>query len=351
MRVVFTGGPSSGKTTIINKLAEEHTIVQESARELVAKHGTVLFDQREYFQSLLEALGTENFHTYPDAFYDRCLVDEIAYRGFIGTPISEKLDAECKALRYDLVFVFPPWKKIYENDVIRKETFEEANAIYERIVKVYTDYGYTPIEVPFGKVESRLEFIKIIYMIKKVAQLLNVSTDGNSHDLLAECIAKLTKIPYIQYPVAYHTVDIIATRHTDAGVEVLLGQKGKEVDKSKWVFIGGFVEPTQTAESAALRELEEETNVQVVDETRLMYLGSLFIDDARFQDSPHKVTTSIFTLQLSLHESEQAKGGDDIAEVQWVPLDKVLPLLKDHHVPLYNKFVTSKNKWFHSHHL
>jgi 8-oxo-dGTP diphosphatase len=162
---------------------------------------------------------------------------------------------------------------------------------------------------------------------------------------------QLEKVPYIPYPVAFHTVDIIATRNNSNCVEILLGQKGKEQDKTKWVFIGGFVDPTNTAESAALRELHEETNVKVTDEDRLIYIGSLFVDDGRFKDSPHKVTTSIFTLELTDEEAAQAVGGDDIQEVKWVALDDVLPLLKEHHIPLYHKFVTSKNKWVNLHHL
>ena len=186
--------------------------------------------------------------------------------------------------------------------------------------------------------------------VREIANLLGVEYEN---ELLTpqEIVEQLERLPYIKYPVAYHTVDIIATRNTENGVEVLLGQKGKEVDKSKWVFIGGFVEPTQTSESAALRELHEETNVLVTDETRLIYLGSLFIDDGRFKDSPHKVTTSIFTLELNANEAAQAKGGDDIESVMWVKLDEVLPLLRSHHIPLYDKFVKSKGKWYHSHHL
>jgi len=179
-------------------------------------------------------------------------------------------------------------------------------------------------------------------------ELLVTQIDVDMTDHASELV---DGVPYIPYPVALHTVDIIATRNNSNGIEILLGQKGKEQDKTKWVFIGGFVDPTNTAESAALRELHEETNVEVTDEDRLIYIGSLFVDDGRFKDSPHKVTTSIFTLELTDEEAAQAVGGDDIQEVKWVALDDVLPLLKEHHIPLYHKFLTSKNKWVNLHHL
>ena len=162
MRIVFTGGPSSGKTTIIKELSKETLVVEEPARYLLTKHGDVLFKQREYFQSLLEALCVENFNKYPDAYYDRGLHDEIAYRKHFICEISDKLHAECMNLNYDIIFIFPPWKEIYVNDDIRKETFEESELVYNQIVSAYTSYGYTPIIVPFGTIQERLDFIKNI---------------------------------------------------------------------------------------------------------------------------------------------------------------------------------------------
>jgi ADP-ribose pyrophosphatase YjhB (NUDIX family) len=164
---------------------------------------------------------------------------------------------------------------------------------------------------------------------------------------LDKIYTKLDTVPYIQYPVAFHTVDIIATRQVGEDIEVLLGRKHKHLP-TEWVFIGGFVEPMQTAESAALRELHEESNVLVEDEDRLVYLGSMFIDDARYADSCHKITTSIFTLELTQEESEQAKGGDDIAEVKFVKLDEAFDQLRPHHKPLFEKLIAMKSKWQHS---
>jgi len=185
-------------------------------------------------------------------------------------------------------------------------------------------------------------------MTHKIAHQLGIKLSGNetSSEVEELIVKQLETVPYIPYPTAFHTVDIIATRsgsYQNAGhVEVLLGRKH---NATQWVFIGGFVEPTQTAEAAALRELHEETNVLIENEDRIEYIGSLFIDDSRYKDSPHKITTSIFTIFLTRDEASQAKGGDDIAEVKWVRLDEILLLLKEHHVPLYNKFISWYNEY------
>ena len=179
-------------------------------------------------------------------------------------------------------------------------------------------------------------------MIHKIAHQLGIKLTGNETSTEVEelIVKQLETVPYIQYPTAFHTVDIIATRNVestvDGNLEVLLGRKHNATD---WVFIGGFVEPTQTAEAAALRELHEETNVFVDNEHRLEYLGSLFIDDSRYKDSPHKITTSIFTVSLTRDEASQAKGGDDIEIVGWFKINEISKRLAEHHKPLFEKFI------------
>ena len=165
-------------------------------------------------------------------------------------------------------------------------------------------------------------------MIKKIAELLSIELDGSEleTEIQTKIISQLEKIPYVPFPTAFHTVDIIATRESELGFELLLGRKH---NSTEWVFIGGFVDPTQTAESAALRELGEETCIHINDESRLIYLGSHFVDDVRFKNSCHKITTSLFTIQLTNEEAEQAKGGDDIEVVKWVKIAEIEPKVEE----------------------
>lgn len=152
-------------------------------------------------------------------------------------------------------------------------------------------------------------------------------------------INKLTGVPYSPFPISFHTVDIIATREVNGVVEILLGRKPKS---DKWVFIGGFVEPTHTAEHTASKELGEETHIEITDESRFEYLGSAFINDSRYVNSCHKITTSLFTVKLTPEEQTMAKGGDDIEEVKFVPISEVLGMLKTHHRELFRIFVNKK---------
>jgi bifunctional NMN adenylyltransferase/nudix hydrolase len=179
-------------------------------------------------------------------------------------------------------------------------------------------------------------------MTHKIAHQLGIKLSGDETSTEVEelIVKQLETVPYIQYPTAFHTVDIIATRNVestvDGNLEVLLGRKH---NATQWVFIGGFVEPTQTAEAAALRELHEETNILIENEKRLAYLGSLFIDDARYKDSCHKITTSLFTIRLTSEEATAAKGGDDIEIIDWFKINDVSERLSEHHKPLFEKFI------------
>ena len=175
--------------------------------------------------------------------------------------------------------------------------------------------------------------------MKEIAELLGINTDIKNEDILMDLIKEqLKQVPYVPFPTAFHTVDIIATKPSGLKTEVLLGRKH---NSTSWVFIGGFVDPAESAETAALREFKEEALVEIHDESRLKYVGSSFVDDKRFKDC-HKITTSIFTIRLQNHEIDKVRGGDDIAEVKWFNLEDVYANISEHHKPIFVKYLISK---------
>lgn len=141
-------------------------------------------------------------------------------------------------------------------------------------------------------------------------------------------------IPYVPFPIAFHTVDVIAVRGVDGEMEFLLGRKPKQ---DKWQFVGGFVEPTHTAEHTAAKEFNEEANVLITDETRFKYVGSAYVNDSRYKESCHKITTSIFVIGLDEDEANSVNAGDDLEEVKWVKLDKVYENLREQHQEIFTK--------------
>ena len=65
----------------------------------------------------------------------------------------------CKNAVYDTVFILKPWEEIYTSDDERYENFNQALEIHDHLLKTYQHYNYNLIDVPFGTVEYRTNFI------------------------------------------------------------------------------------------------------------------------------------------------------------------------------------------------
>lgn len=152
---------------------------------------------------------------------------------------------------------------------------------------------------------------------------------------LSTAINSLKKVPYIPYPVSLSTADVVLLQPTERGkFNVLVGRKpGRE----EWQFPGGFRDPRETNEFSAKRELMEECNLQL-ELDRFQYMGSMFIDDVRYRESCHKITTNLFVVHdIRPDEAAIAKAGDDLAEVKWIPFEKEqLQNIRPIHQPIFD---------------
>jgi ADP-ribose pyrophosphatase YjhB (NUDIX family) len=189
-----------------------------------------------------------------------------------------------------------------------------------------------------------------------IAKAMGVPTNNLPHNggavfvdaLYDRVLAQLKKVPYIPFPVALHTVDMILTRattpnrHDLENIEILMGRKpGKTLIQ----FIGGFMDPVDvvlypnnTVERGAVRELLEETNI-TFNEKELIYLGSHWINDVRYQGSPHQITSSIYTGMIDYDLGSLATGSDDIEEVSWVPFSELKANYKETVLPAHHPLV------------
>jgi predicted ATPase len=169
-RIVITGGPGSGKTTLIDHIESlGYTCMHEVSRQIIneaRKEGIdqlFLTDPMLFSQKLLES----RVHQFEQAsqletsyiFYDRGTPDITAYMDFIGASYPTSFEAPCFTHTYDTIFLLPPWEAIYTKDSERYETFEQAKIIHQSLVKGYNKYGYKVIEVPQASVENRNSFI------------------------------------------------------------------------------------------------------------------------------------------------------------------------------------------------
>jgi 8-oxo-dGTP diphosphatase len=91
-----------------------------------------------------------------------------------------------------------------------------------------------------------------------------------------------------------------------------------------WALPGGFVDPNETVEEAAARELVEETGVVLPEAPALV---GVFSKPGR--DPRGWVISVAYALHLP-HQQLDPKAGDDAAQVRWFNLDELPPLAFDH---------------------
>ncbi|NQY07710.1 MAG: ATP-binding protein [Flavobacteriaceae bacterium] len=168
--IVISGGPGSGKTTIVSQLVKRgYSCFDEVSREIIIaaqKEGVeqlFLTDPEEFSRRILKGRIDQYIKAKKEevsmVFIDRGIPDIVAYMDFKNEASPEHFREACKACRYDFVFLLPPWKQIYKQDSERYETFEEAEVIYDNLKKTYSDLDYETIEVPFGNLSERVNHI------------------------------------------------------------------------------------------------------------------------------------------------------------------------------------------------
>ncbi|WP_010523517.1 AAA family ATPase [Aquimarina agarivorans] len=169
-RIVLSGGPSSGKTTLINELKNQgYYCLHEVSRELIREAQKKGIEQpflthpeafnEEILKSRLLQFNAANNTEQSLSFYDRGLHDVVAYMNYANQSVPTNFSSICMKNKYDLVFLLPPWNEIYTQDQERYETYEQAKSVYQFLKNTYSNYGHYIIEVPFGTVADRISFI------------------------------------------------------------------------------------------------------------------------------------------------------------------------------------------------
>jgi len=122
-----------------------------------------------------------------------------------------------------------------------------------------------------------------------------------------------------RWPSVGATVDLSIFTILDGKLQVLLIERGNHPELGKWALPGGFVDTGESIDSAALRELEEETGVNLSE-------GG-YIEQVRTYGYPGRDRRGyiISTLYAALlPEAPAVLAGDDAAKARFVPVDEAL---------------------------
>ncbi|WP_299126300.1 ATP-binding protein [uncultured Winogradskyella sp.] len=169
-KIVITGGPGTGKTSIINHLVKGGFLCyDEISRQITLqarKEGIeqlFLTEPLLFSEKLLDGRKQQFFDAEKElesvVFLDRGLPDILAYMDYVGDTYPEYFVKACETYTYDNIFVLSPWQEIFTSDSERYENFEQAIEIHHHLLDTYKRFGYNLIDVPFGSIKTRTDFV------------------------------------------------------------------------------------------------------------------------------------------------------------------------------------------------
>jgi len=171
-KYILTGGPCTGKTTLLKRLEEEgYAIIEEVPRQIIheelekqklnpdytpivpwldlLKFNKLLIKRQSSLESLVEA---------EKVFLDRSLVDPLAYAKLGNIDLGNEIQGYIRKAAYTKAF-FLEQLNLYIKDDERKESEEEGKKLHQAIYEAYRDSGIETIVVPAVSVEERLRIV------------------------------------------------------------------------------------------------------------------------------------------------------------------------------------------------
>jgi predicted ATPase len=177
-KIVITGGPSTGKTSLIERLGKEgfhcfpeviRSMTLDAKNEAGLSYFTtnpiaVVPDPLEFNRKIMDArmqhFKASTGMALPVVFFDRGIPDVLAYMDYFDQEYGPEFIDALESHRYDSIFLLPMWQEIYTSDSERFERYEEALEIHKLLHQTYTRFGYRVVEVPKDTIERRVAFIK-----------------------------------------------------------------------------------------------------------------------------------------------------------------------------------------------
>lgn len=168
---IVTGGPASGKTSLIGALARQgFRSMPEAGRAIIRDQvriggPSLPWADRSMFAELMLGWELRSWHEARaldgPVLMDRGIPDVIGYLTLCGLPVPAHVEAAASLYPYNKrVFIAPFWDAIFTQDSERRQDRQEAEATGRVMAQTYARLGYQMIELPRTSLEDRADFVK-----------------------------------------------------------------------------------------------------------------------------------------------------------------------------------------------
>lgn len=117
-----------------------------------------------------------------------------------------------------------------------------------------------------------------------------------------------------KFPLNFMTTDAVVVKSG----HILLVKRGRNPGKGLWALPGGFVNQDETVLQSCLRELKEETRIDVPSAAILKHLRGEKLCDAPDRSLRKRTISYAYFFDLGDGPLPKVKGDDDAAEARWV---------------------------------
>ncbi|MFA6208009.1 MAG: ATP-binding protein [Candidatus Obscuribacterales bacterium] len=164
MKAVITGGPSVGKTTIVNGLGQlGYRIVNEIATQII-KEGRILpWVDRQKFQAEVlrrqQSAEASILDFEQTVILDRGMFDGEAYYLHDKLPVPSAF-SNLDSSQYDVAFLIEPLSFFEANEIRQNESLKFTKEISVILEHCYASRNVKVVRVPAMPPAERIEFVK-----------------------------------------------------------------------------------------------------------------------------------------------------------------------------------------------
>ena len=120
-----------------------------------------------------------------------------------------------------------------------------------------------------------------------------------------------------RWPRPSNTVDMVLFTVEEGKLKILLIRRRNHPWIGDWAMPGGFVNIDEDLDTAALRELKEETNMD-----EILYFHQLYTFGNADRDPRTRVITTVYVSMTPADQIRKTQAGDDAGDAAWFPITK-----------------------------